>query len=125
MKLLVLASLLISQRTIAADHPGNVFLAGEDVRVAMPKTWTGWRVIDIERKEVGQGRARDGAVNLGKLPIGYFEIREKDGTGIITAAVLAKTTTSENTPIAIDAAMSWFYSDPQQIRDACKLCRLA
>jgi hypothetical protein len=38
---------------------------------------------------------------------------------------LAKTTPTENTPIALDAAMSWFYSDPKQIRDACELAKMA
>jgi len=28
-------------------------------------------------------------------------------------------------PIALDAAMSWFYSGAAQIHDACTLCRLA
>ena len=48
---------------------------------------------------------------LGKLPTGYFEVREKDGSARVTAAVVAKTAPSENTPIALDAAMSWFYPD--------------
>ena len=52
---------------------------------------------------------------------GYFEIHEKNGTGMITAAVVAKNTPVDNTPIAIDAATSWLYSDPQQIRDVCTL----
>ena len=44
---------------------------------------------------------------------------------MVTAAVLAKTTISDDTPIALDAGISWFYSDPKQIRDACEICKLA
>jgi hypothetical protein len=123
--MLLLVSLFFAQSAIAAEHPGNIFPAGDDVSVTVPKTWSGWRAIDIDRKEVGHGAAAEGTVNLGKLAVGYFEIHEKDGAGMVTAAVLAKTTISDDTPIAIDVAASWFYADPQQIRDACEICKLA
>jgi hypothetical protein len=125
MKLKLVVSLLLVQCASAADHPGNVFLAGDDVHVTVPKTWAGWRAIDIDRKEVGHGTTGEGTADLGKLPVGYFEVREKDGPGMVTAAVLAKTTISDDTPIALDAGISWFYSDPKQIRDACEICKLA
>ncbi len=118
-------SLLLAQSAFAAHHPGNVFTAGEDVTIAVPKTWAGWRAIDISRKELAHGSSPNGVADLGKLPTGYFEVFEKDGPGKITAAVLTPTTISDDTPIAIDAGMSWFYpDDPQKIRDACALCRL-
>jgi hypothetical protein len=124
--LLLLTSFAILVRPAsAADHPGNVFLAGDDVRVTLPKTWAGWRAIDIDRKEVGHGDTNSGAADLGKLPVGYFEVREKDGPGMVTTAVLEKATISDDTPIAIDVAASWFYADPGQICDACKICKLA
>jgi hypothetical protein len=125
MRILLLFSLLFSQSAWAADHAGNVFVAGEDVRVTVPKTWAAWRAIDIDRKDIANGSPGDGVANLGKLPVGYFEVREKDGPGLITAAVLAKTKTSDDTPIAIDMAASWFYAEPQQIRDACAIAKLA
>ncbi len=125
MKYSLLICLLLAPFTQAADRPGNVFVAGDDVQVTLPKTWKGWRTIDIDRKEVGHGTAESGTAKLGQLPIGYFEVREQDGPGMITAAVLAKTKTSDDTPIAIDVAASWFYADPQQIRDACEICKLA
>jgi hypothetical protein len=122
---LILALRLAVADATAAEHPGNIFLVGDTVQVNVPVTWSGWRAIDIDRNEVAAGAARDGKANLGQLPVGYFEIREKDGPGMITAAVLAKSKPVKDTPIAIDAAMSWFYADPQQIRDACALCRMA
>jgi len=87
MRVLLLISLFFAQSAWAVDHPGNVFLAGDDVRVTVPKTWGGWRAIDIDRKEVGQGTVGEGTAELGKLPVGYFEVREKDGPGMVTAAV--------------------------------------
>jgi hypothetical protein len=125
MRLALIIVLLFARSVFASDHPGNVFVAGASVRIAVPKSWVAWRAIDIDRKEVGHGTAESGFAELGKLPVGYFEIRERDGSGLVTAAVLEKSTAADDTPIAIDAAMSWFYSDPEQIRDACKLCRMA
>jgi hypothetical protein len=128
MRILLLASLsftIFAQSASAADHPGNIFVAGDDVRITVPKTWAAWRAIDIDRKEVGHSDTNSGSAELGKLPVGYFEVREKEGPGMVTAAVLEKATISDDTPIAIDVAASWFYADPQQIRDACEICKLA
>jgi hypothetical protein len=125
MKSALFLLLLLPLEVFASDHPGNIFLAGETVRVAVPKMWAGWRAIDIERREVARGTAAGGTADLGQLPAGYFEVLETNGPGKITAAVLARATTSDDTPIAIDAAMSWFYADPEQIRGACRLCKLA
>ncbi len=91
----------------------------------MPPTWAAWRAVDIERKEVGHGTAQDKTADLGKLPIGYFELREKDGPGMVTTAVIAKNKPVENTPIALDVSMSWFYSEAKQVRDACTVSKLA
>ena len=125
MKLTLLVSLIFAQSALGSGHPGNVYVAGDDVRVDVPGTWVAWRAIDIDGKDVGHGTVENGTAELGKLPIGYFEIRDKDGSDKITVAVLAKTTSSETTPIAIDTAMSWFYPEAGQIHDVCSLCRLA
>ena len=125
MRYALLACLIFAPSAWAAERPGNIFLAGEEVQVTVPKTWTAWRAIDIDRKEVGHGSAESGTAALGKLPIGYFEVHEKDGKGMVTAAVLAKAQISDDTPIALDVAASWFYADPKQIRDACEICKLA
>jgi hypothetical protein len=124
---IVICSLCIAcaEGAFASDHPGNIYVQGEDVRVRVPDTWGGWRAIDVDGKEVGRGGAMDGSVALGKLPIGYYEVMEKGGAGLITAGVVARNTPTEKTPIALDAAMSWFYPEAEQIRGACKIARLA
>ena len=123
--LILFVAMVGARNAYGADHPGNVFVVGDDVRIAVPATWTAWRAIDVDGKEVGQGTGHNGAAELGKLPTGYFEVRQPNGPAMITAAVLAKVAAVEDTPIALDASMSWFYPDPEQVRDACKLCRLA
>jgi hypothetical protein len=122
---LLCLSMLLAPLGRSSEHPGNVFLQGEDVRVTVPAAWAGWSAIDVDGKEVAHGPAASGRADLGALPIGYFEVRQQSGTGKITAAVLAKVTAAEETPIALDAAMSWFYPEPEQIRDVCALCRMA
>ncbi len=125
MRCICLGVAFLARIALASDHPGNVYLAGDDVRVALPSPWTAWKAVDVDGKVVGRGTVRNGTAELGKLPTGYFEVGSKDGPERITAAVLAKSSPSENTPIAVDAAMSWFYPDADQIHDACTLCRLA
>ncbi|WP_428303931.1 hypothetical protein [Lacipirellula sp.] len=110
---------------LVANHPGNVHVVGETVRVPIPATWTSWRAIDVDGKEIGRGSLSKDPVDLGKLPVGYFEVLESAGPGIVTAAVLAPVEPVADTPIALDTAIAWFYPEPQQIRDACTLCRLA
>ncbi len=111
--------------TSAAEHAGNVFVAGDEISVPLPAKWAGWRAIDIDGKEVAQSAEAAEKAVLGKLPIGYFEVLEKGGPGKVMAGVVAKNEATEDTPIALDTGISWFYADPQQIRDACTLCRLA
>src|SRR5829696_7374392 len=87
----VLTVLMAAARALASDHPGNVHTLGEDVRVAVPATWSAWRAIDVDKKEVGRGVARDCVAELGKLPVGYFEVLQDGGDGKVTAGVVAKT----------------------------------
>ena len=121
MRLILFASLIFAQTTLGSEHPGNVYIVGDDVRVHVPAMWVTWRAVDVDGKEVGHGTVLNGTAQLGKLPTGYFEIREKDGSERVTAAVLAKTMACEDTPIAIDTAMSWFYPKAGQIQDVCAL----
>ena len=76
-----------SDRTIPRplpSHPGNVFLAGEAVTVsALPAGDSDtWRAVDYEGRVVAEGRASGGPIELGHLPVGYYEIRR--GTGNAT-----------------------------------------
>jgi hypothetical protein len=115
----------LSQSAFSAEHSGNIYRVGEDVRIALPSDWTEWRAIDIDNKVVRRGQALNGVAPLGELPVGYYEVRTNDRPDRITAAMLPKIIASETTPVAIDVAASWFYADPEQIRDACRLCKMA
>ncbi len=80
MRLILLLSAVFAQTALGSDHPGNVCVVGADIGVHVPSTWAAWRVVDVDGKEVGHGTVRDGTAQLGKLPTGYFEIREKEGS---------------------------------------------
>jgi hypothetical protein len=137
-----------NERTIPKplpDHPGNVFLTGEDVVVPMPSAKEeqggAWRLVDYEGKTVAEGKAADGKATLGKLPVGYYELRrvvdapsptpppqggEAPRQPRVTVGVLAPlgAPTPMTSPIAIDVAMAWFYLGAQQ-EGAASLCALA
>ncbi len=111
-------------------HPGNIFLAGEQVVVEAPSTAAqAWRAVDYDGTTVAQGRLDgDGRARLGKLPVGYYELRWGAGTGtnLVTLGVLAplRAPTPLTSPIAIDVAMAWFFPKERMAAPA-NLCALA
>jgi hypothetical protein len=122
---LIIFLLSVAPWARASEHPGNIYLAGQDVRITLPAGWAGWTVVDWDGKQLASGPAPNHVAGLGTLPIGYFELREKDSPGKISLGVVAESTPVETTPIALDTGMAWFYTDPQQIRDVCTLCKIA
>jgi hypothetical protein len=110
------------------SHPGNIFLEGEAVRVPAPEGYTGtWRAVDYEGKLVKEGRFENGLANLGKLPVGYYEIGRADGAGtIVSAGVLAplKAPTPRSSPIGTDIAMAWLVP-AERMQNLASLCTLA
>ena len=115
------------------DHPGNVFLAGEEVTLRLPDGGAdAWRCVDFDGQVVAQGRGT-GAVHLGRLPVGYYEVQRdrdrsplpssdsKDATHTrdvpcssnpsVAVAVLAslKATPPDASPIDCDVAMASSY----------------
>lgn len=111
------------------NHPGNVFLVGEDVTVALTAAAAGpWRLLDYQDSVLREVSPVDGQVRLGPLPVGFFRLRPVDGASNlwVSLAVLERlrTPTPATSPIALDVAMSWFY--PQEKMDAAaSLCALA
>ena len=115
-------------RTIPAplpDHPGNVFLAGEEVSVPVAaKDGEAWEAVDYDGKKINEGKVAGGRAGLGHLPVGWYEVRE--GGEAVSAGVLAplKAPTPVTSPISVDVAMAWFYKEPQ-MAPVASLCRLA
>ena len=110
------------------DHPGNVFLAGEPVSVTIPVLdLAAWRVTDYEGKTVAEGKTTSGRADIGKLPVGWYEIRWGDAPEQrASAAVLQPLAapTPATSPIGIDVAMAWFYKE-DRMPAAANLCTLA
>ncbi|MBN1509679.1 MAG: hypothetical protein JW955_22725 [Sedimentisphaerales bacterium] len=113
---------------IAADHPGNVFVAGEAVTVRdLPEQAVRWQAVDDAGAIVAQGQA-DGtaSANLGSLGIGWYRLNFYDASGKeaawTTVGVLSRPVapTPRDSPICVDSATSWFAKNdvPRQERFA-------
>jgi hypothetical protein len=112
------------------SHPGNIFLAGEDVTVPAPPAGDGdtWRAVDYEGRSVAEGQVNAGPIALGRLPVGYYELRRTAGpaTNWISIGVLEglRAPTPLSSPIDIDVAMAWFYPK-DKMATVANLCALA
>jgi hypothetical protein len=112
------------------SHPGNIFLAGGNVTLPAPPGGDGdaWRAVDYEGRVVAEGPVKSGQIELGLLPVGYYELQRRAGQGTnrISLGVLEtlRTPTPLHSPIGIDVAMAWFY--PKETMPAvANLCALA
>jgi hypothetical protein len=106
------------------DHPGNVFLAGEEVRVKLPDGKNGaWRAVDYDGRVVAEGRG-SGMIQLGRLPVGHYDVRYDGGSVALAVLAPLKAPTPENSPIACDVALAWSAPEtPKAV--AANLCALA
>jgi hypothetical protein len=112
------------------SHPGNIFLAGETVTVpALPASdGEAWRAVDYEGRIVAEGRIKAGSVELGRLPVGYYEVWRggAGATNRLSIGVLEglRAPTPLSSPIGIDVAMAWFFPK-ETMGSVANLCALA
>jgi len=108
------------------NHPGNVFLAGEEVVVLLPaRDGTTWQAVDYDGKPVANGTVQGGTARLGQLSVGYYELRQGETATTIGVLAPLQTLVPPSSPIAVDVAMSWFYHTAGEQAAAASLCRLA
>lgn len=109
-------------------HPGNIFLAGEEITLPLAEgAGEVWQVVDYDGKVMKEGKAANGQAAVGTLPVGYFELRRGDAPARISIGVLRglEAPTPASSPIGADLAMSWFYSKDAQKEAVASLCKLA
>ena len=109
-----------------AEHPGNVFLADENVTLSLPAGGGVWRVVDYDERPVAAPPPGT-AIDLKRLPVGYYEIRRDDGAvRTISFGVLEplRAPPPESSPIGVDVAMAWFYP-ATKMPTVASLCALA
>ena len=109
------------------NHPGSVFLAGEEEIVPLGAASTEtWQLLDYDDKTVATFRASGDRLSLGRLPTGFYRLRREGHSEWISCAVLAplRAPTPSNSPVALDVAMAWFYPQ-EKMADASSLCALA
>jgi hypothetical protein len=120
----------------AGDHPGNVFVAGEQVSISLsasgPSGEVRWQALDERGKVVAEGTGRPEKteaglrLSLGTLPLGWYRVNLLDLEGkpaqMTTAAVLAPWTgpVPQDSPVCVDSATAWFANGdrPRQERFA-------
>lgn len=113
-------------------HPGNVFLEGERLNVALPpafKAGSRWTVRDLDGKAVAQGEVGQAAqADAGVLPVGWYRL---DGAGRgepwTAAAVLRRMAAPvpHDSPVCIDTANAWFTRTGKPENDAKKMAAFA
>jgi hypothetical protein len=112
------------------SHPGNIFLAGEMVTVPAPPAGDSdvWQAVDYDGRVVAEGRVQAGPLELGRLPVGYYEVwRGAAGaTNHLSLGVLEglRAPTPLSSPIGIDVAMAWLFPK-ERMGSAANLCALA
>jgi hypothetical protein len=120
----------------AAGHPGNVFVAGEQVSVLLsvsgPSDEVRWQAADERGKVVEEGTGRPEKtdaglrLSLGTLPLGWYRVSVSDLGGKpvqgTTAAVIAPPAwpVPQDSPVCVDSATAWFANSdlPRQERFA-------
>ncbi len=132
---LILASLGIATLVRGADrpiprplanHPGNVFLQGEDVVVKVaPKAVEDWKLIDYDGHTVREGKSHGQSIDCGALSVGYYDL--EIGTTRVAIGVIAplRAPTPWDSPIGSDTAASWFYKTDAEWKSAANLAALA
>ncbi len=139
----LLLGLLVSWGAVAAEgqrtipkplpnHPGNMFLQGEQIFVALPQArqLIEWQLLDYESNIVSHGTATNGWASPGKLSVGYYELQRlrdgQRGQPLLTIGVLAPllAPTPRTSPVGVDVSMSWRYTGTEQ-DNAASLCALA
>jgi hypothetical protein len=107
-------------------NPGNIYLAGQAVRVVwpdpIPAGMTGWRLLDDrhevlrsgKRLEPDEGNLTSASLVFEDLPVGWYRIEfgsaEAPVQAWTTAAVLAplRAPVPLDSPVCLDAAIAWF-----------------
>ncbi|PWU16583.1 MAG: hypothetical protein C5B50_13400 [Verrucomicrobia bacterium] len=112
-----------------SSHPGNIFLAGEEVVISLQGSpGEDWEAKDYERQIVARGKLQEGRANIGRLPVGYYEVWFGSATSSnhVSAGVLEPlhALSPASSPIGIDVAMGWFFPK-EKMAAVANLCRLA
>jgi hypothetical protein len=122
-----------------ADHPGNVFLAGEAVSISLPaapsRGSTQWRLLDdrgqVLRIGTCPGGAPDKASKLALVPLdlGWYRLEfgatNQPAPAWTSLAVLRRlqTPVPADSPVALDSAAAWFA--PNDVAQQKRLANLA
>lgn len=131
-RLLVLCLFLLSSCSVMAQsnfqskEPGNIFLDKQPVLFSKGEGSgkVRVRVLDAFGKEIKQGEFAEKNILLGKLPWGWYEIREGDSTTGTSFAVVPAPRQKEEGWAALDVALSWLVPQ-EQYQDLAEIAHRA
>ena len=122
------------------DHPGNIFLDNEEVVIGLPANLpvsaVHWQALDEVDRIVISGSIKNNdtvssIIKIGTPGIGWYKIEFLDSDHKVldftTAAVLSKLAqpTPQDSPICVDAAISWLAKDPIHQEQLANIASLA
>ena len=108
----------IAAPILVADRPGNLFTAGEPIRISVKqaKGEVRWEVVDWKGKRVATGAVADlngsGVIRLPALAPGYYELQCTDSAGVAVAPIgvvmdRGDKPLDKDGRIGVDAALAW------------------
>ena len=121
------------------DHPGNILVEGENVRIPWPQglpSTTPWHLLDDRHQELGHGATPNetagklASLELGPLEIGWYRLEfgsslQPDQSST-TLAVLRRQRNLGDSPVAVDVAAAWLArNDGLQQKKLANLAALA
>lgn len=122
--LFCLPSLGNAQARFQSKEPGNIFLDNQPVRFSSGdgNGMVRVRVLDALGKEIKQGDFPEKSIVLGKLPWGWYEIREGESKQGTSFAVVPVPRQKEEGWAAVDVALSWVVP-PSQTQEVAEIAR--
>jgi hypothetical protein len=115
---------VLAQSRFKSKEPGNVFLDNQAVRfsVGEGEGKIRVRVLDALGKVVQEKEYPEKNIALGKLPWGWYEIREGGEERGVSFAVVPNLRQKEEGWIGVDGALSWLVSE-EQLSEAAEVAR--
>lgn len=97
-----------------AHHPGNIFLAGENVAISVPDSATRqWTLTDVSGAKVASGDVTGEKADLDKLGVGFYRVTWSPPTNPVDTALAVLqplvASTPADSPICLQTWLSGYY----------------
>jgi len=118
--------------TIHSAAPGHLFVAGQPCRFTVTDAVGAvrYQAVDYFGRTRARGEAAQGALSLGALPPGWYELRCQDDAGTVAASLgvvidRGQAPLPREGRVCGDAASAWLVRDDALLRPFARMVRLA